>query len=91
MIHLFVITETLVEVPFCPKCGSEMVLEVPSEPAGRTQELSGLGGPPRVDSSTVNQSLVTSIAGWANKNLTVSLHSLHFTILLPFKLLKMSM
>ena len=49
---LCVDAETLVEVPFCPHCESEMILEVPSQPAGKTLDSSASGKPPR----TVNQS-----------------------------------
>ena len=54
--QVFVIAETLVEVPFCPVCDSEMVLEVPLEPAGKTLELSASGKLSRTDSTAVNHS-----------------------------------
>jgi len=57
-----VIVETLVEVPFCPMCDSEVILEVPSELAGKMLELSASGKQPRIDSSSVvDQSMYASV------------------------------
>ena len=52
---MFVIAETLVEVPFCPVCESEVVLEVPSEPVRKTPDFLGSGKLPQNDFSSVNQ------------------------------------
>jgi len=62
--YLFFVVETLVEVPFCPLCDSEVILEVPLEPAsaGKSLEFSASSKQPRTEFSGVaNQSTCVSV------------------------------
>jgi len=55
LLLLYISAETLVEVPYCPYCESEMVLEVPAEPVRKTPEFLASGKLTANDSSSANQ------------------------------------
>jgi len=72
--------ETLVEVPFCPVCESEVILEVPLEPGpGKTLDSSGSGKSLRTESTPIKHfTYVTSSCRLGNFCWIFSFHASGF-------------